>query len=163
MDRFYYYPSLSIPASTNLDNLVANRVAEIQEILYDPIGITSLQQTTLLIALHMEQLELLQSSSLWWKGPRWLQQQEDLWQKTKLQQVESFEVRGQNSKRTPQSLSLAVTQSTLLFRHDQYSSFSNLISVAATVLIAVDKFKGSNRSSVINTKDLASAKWKIFQ
>ena len=54
-------------------------------------------------------------------------------------------------------------QSTLPFRHDQYSSFSKHIRVAATVLIAVDKFKGINRSSVIDTNDLASAKWKIIQ
>ena len=143
---------------------VANRVAEIQEILprsnWNHVSSTnnpadcSSRGTT---------LELLQSSSLWWNGPQWLQQSQDSWPKTKLQQVEPIEVRGQNLKETPQSLSLTVTQSTLLFRPDQYSSLSKFIRVAATVLIAVGKFRGINRSSVITSNDLASAKWRILQ
>ena len=122
---------------------VANRVAESQEILTRSNWIhVSSTNNPAYCSSRGATLELLQSSSLWWNG-------QDLWPNTKLQQVESIEVRGQNSKETLQPLSLTVTQSTLLFRHDQYSSFSKLIRVAATVLLAVDKFRGINRSSVI--------------
>ena len=95
---------------------VANRVAEIQENMprsnWNHVSSTNNLSDC---SSRGATLELLQSSSLWWNGPQWLQQSQDLWPKTKLQQVESIEVRGQNSKETPQPLFIAVTQSTLLF------------------------------------------------
>ena len=140
---------------------VANRV-KIERFCHDPFGITSLRQTTLLIALHVEQhwngfnLQVFGGNDLIATTARFRP-------KNSSRQVGPNEVRGQKSKGTPQSLSLTGTQTTLFFRHDQYSRFFKLILVAATVVIAVHKFKILNRSLVINTKDIASAKLKILQ
>ena len=131
-----------------------------------PIGMTSLQQTTLLIALDVEQhwncfnLQVFVEMDLNSYNRKIYGQKLSC---SKMNQLKSG-VKIRKEHYNPFSRN-QVTQSFPLFRHDQYSSFcfSKLIRVAATVLIAVDKFKGINRSSVINTIDLASAKWKILQ
>ena len=142
---------------------VANRVSEVQQNLprsnWNHVSSSSNPADS---SSRGTTLELLQSSSLRWNGPEWLHEPQDLWPKTKLQQIEPIEIRGQTANNIIQSTSLAVTQLNLIFRHDQYSSFSKLIRVVARVLMAIDKFKRTNRSSDVTVTDLTSAKLKIL-
>ena len=142
---------------------VANRVSEVQQNLprsnWNHVSSSSNPADS---SSRGTTLELLQSSSLWWNGPEWLQKPQDLWPETKLQQIEPIEITDQTANNLIQSTSLAVTQLNLIFRHDQNSSFSKLIRVVARVLMAIEKFKRTNRSSDVTVTDLTSAKLQIL-
>ena len=143
---------------------VANRASEVQQILsranWNHVSPSSNPADC---SSRGARLEVLQSFRLWWNGPEWLQKSQDSWSKSKLHLGEPIEVRVKNAKITASSISLAVTQSTLIFRHDRYSSFSKLILVVATVFIAMEKLKRVNRSPDVTAADITSAKRKTLK